>query len=196
MSNFDLEAVTWEEIYSLLLGLSEKIRLDYKPEVLVGILRGGVFPALILSDLLGIKNLSTIGLRHYEGINRTMTQGILNQPVSFPLEYRKVLLVDDVADTGESLITAIKHIKEKGAKELRCATIYYKPWSTIRPDYYSRETEKWIVFPWELRETIQDVLEEFERQGKTMEEAKRRLLASGINKSLLEVFLQEKGATN
>lgn len=194
MSNSELEAVSWEEIYSLLLSLSESIRLDYRAEVLVGILRGGVFPALILSDLLNVKNLSMIRIRHYEGVSQTTTEGVLDQPLLSSLEHRKVLLVDDVADTGKSLSIAIDHIKEKEAGKLKCATIYYKPWSAVKPDYYSKETDKWIIFPWELRETINSVLGDFKKRGKTMEEAKDKLLSSGINKKLLELLLREGNA--
>ncbi|MEM2542862.1 MAG: phosphoribosyltransferase family protein, partial [Candidatus Korarchaeum sp.] len=86
-------------------------------------------------------------------------------PINCRLDGMKVLLVDDVADTGESLIVARDHILERGAAEVRIATMHYKPWSKIKPDYYSEETEAWVVYFWEYAETVNYFMKRFSDRG-------------------------------
>jgi len=107
------------------------------------------------------------------------------------VEGERVLVVDDVADTGESLRVVQTHLGEKGATEVKIATIYYKPWSVLIPDYYEKETSSWIIFPWERKETVRKVVEKFKCQGKSVEEAKEKLVSSGLDRKLVERFIQE-----
>jgi len=83
------------------------------------------------------------------------------------------------------------HLTEKGATEVKIATLYYKPWSILAPDYYERKTSSWIIFPWERKETVRKVVERYKRQGKSVEEAKQKLIASGMDRKLVERFLKE-----
>lgn len=101
---------------------------DVPWEYVYGIPRGGVAVALHISHFLGIDMLSEHELN------------------SLPLiDKRNVLVVDDVADTGQTLTDMFIH----HGIDFATATIYYKPSSVIKPDYYSEETDKWVVFPWE-----------------------------------------------
>ena len=65
------------------------------------------------------------------------------------LDGRQILLVDDVADTGGTLVTVKEHIEGLSPKELRVAVVVSKPISTVKPDYAVFNTDKWIIFPWE-----------------------------------------------
>src|SRR5207247_4051609 len=78
----------------------------------------------------------------------------ITQPVTMEVVGKRVLVVDDVSDTGHSLRVVGDHLRRKPVKELRVCTIYMKPQSIYRPDYYSRTTRKWIIFPWERLEEI------------------------------------------
>jgi hypothetical protein len=104
---------------------------QFTPEVILAIPRGGLVLAVKLSNVLG------------------------NIPVAFqydeknPLFSGKVLIVDDVSDTGKTLRKELEHL---GARKAKVATLYYKPHSVLKPDYYAFETDKWIVFPWEKEE--------------------------------------------
>jgi len=99
--------------------------------------------------------------------------------------------MDDVADTGESLRLVQLHLKEQGATEVKTATIYYKPWSVIIPDYYEKETRSWIIFPWERKETVRKIVEKYKHQGKSIDEAKEKLVSSGLERKLVVQFIQE-----
>jgi hypothetical protein len=97
--------------------------------------------------LLGDKLLRMIHIKFYKGVDlRREKPELLADVGELP---EKVLIVDDVADTGETLEFVLKHVRQKGAKEVRVATIAYKPHSRVKPDYHVFETDKWIVFPWE-----------------------------------------------
>lgn len=137
----------WDEVDKAVTALASAVKRDFDPDVIVGIARGGLIPAVRLSHLLGDRLLRVIHLRYYKGANlRTEKPELLADVDRLS---GKVLLVDDVADTGVSLEFALDHLKGKGAEEIRVATIACKSKSRFRPDYYVFETDKWIVFPWE-----------------------------------------------
>ncbi|MFB0523573.1 MAG: phosphoribosyltransferase, partial [Candidatus Bathyarchaeia archaeon] len=127
----------------------------------------------------------------YLGVAETKGEPLITQPVSVSVRNKKVLLMDDVADTGKSLRLVRAHLKEKGATEVKIATIYYKPWSVVIPDYYAKETRSWIIFPWERKETIRNVIKRYKKEGKSVEDAKDKLVSSGLDSKLVERFVRE-----
>jgi hypoxanthine phosphoribosyltransferase len=175
----------------MLLSQAEKIRQSgFKPDIIVGIAKGGWVPARVLSDLLEIPNLVTVRVEFYLGVAETRNEPILTQGISAAVTGKKALIVDDVADTGKSLQLAREHALQQGATEVRIATVYRKPWSVIKPDYYETETSCWIVFPWETKETIRKIVEKHgDKNAIDMETAK--LVKGGLSKQLAERFLKE-----
>lgn len=145
--------------------IAEKIvESGFEPDLIVAVLRGGVVLARLLSDLLNIREIKVIRIIHYDALELTKLAKIV-EPLNCRLDGRKVLLVDDVADTGESLILAKEHVLEMGASEVRIATMHYKPWSKVKPDYYSEETEAWVVYFWEYAETVKYFLRKYSERG-------------------------------
>jgi len=190
--DLEFEIPSWEQIYEMLLNLTNKIRKDkFKSDIIVGVSRGGWAPGRIMSDLLENTHIANVRTEFYKGVAETKGEPIITQPVSMPVKGKKLLVVDDVADTGRSLRKVQLHLLEQGATDVRIATIYYKPWSVTLPNYYEKETRKWIIFPWERKETVRNVLEKYERQGKTVSEAKEKLIKFGFNRKLVERFIQE-----
>ena len=185
------EVPTWNQIYDMLLSQAKKIRQSgFKPDVIVGIMRGGWIPARVLSDLLEIPDLAAVRVEFYLGVAETRNEPVLTQGVSAVVEGKKALLVDDVADTGKSLRLAREHVLQQGATEVRIATVYRKPWSVIKPDYYEMETSCWVVFPWETKETIRKIVEkQGDKSAIDMEIAK--LVKAGLSKQLAERLLKE-----
>jgi hypoxanthine phosphoribosyltransferase len=185
------EVPTWNKIYDMLFSQAEKIRQSgFKPDVIVGITKGGWVPARVLSDLLEILDLVTVRVEFYLGVAETRNEPVLTQGVSAAVTGKKALIVDDVADTGKSLQLARERVLQQGATEVRIATVYRKPWSVIKPDYYETETRCWIVFPWETKETIRKIVEKHrDKNAIAMETAK--LIKAGLSKQLAERFLKE-----
>ena len=191
-SEIEFEVPTWDQIYEMLLNLVEKIRKNgFKPDIIVGVSRGGWPPARVLSDLMGNPNLANVRAEFYLGVAETKEEPVLTQPVSMKVVGKKVLVVDEVADTGKSLKLVKEHIIEKGATEVKIATVYYKPWSIVKPDYYERETSCWIVFPWEIKETVRKLVKKCREKRKSIEEETAKLVKAGISTELVERFLKE-----
>lgn len=191
-SRLQFEIPTWDQIYTMLLNMAEKIRLEkFTPDVIVGVSRGGWPPARVLSDLLDNPNLANVRAEFYLGVAETKGEPTLTQPVSVPVVLKKVLIVDEVADTGKSLKLVKEHTEKQGASEARIATVYYKPWSIIKPDYYEKETSRWIVFPWEIKETIRKISKKCKERSRTMDEERAKLVKAGIKAELVERFLRE-----
>lgn len=187
----EFEAVTWEKAYDMLLRQAEKIRQsNFKPEVIVGIAKGGWVPARVLSDLLEVSVLATVQVEFYMGIAKSRAEPVLKQKAAAAVKGKKVLLVDDIADTGKSLQLARAHVLQRGAAEVRVATLYKKPGSAVKPDYYEAETSLWVVFPWETKETIRKIVE-MQREKTAVDVEIVKLVKAGLPKQLIERFLKE-----
>jgi hypothetical protein len=187
----EFEVSTWNQIYAMLLSQAEKIRgSGFKPDVIVGVARGGWVPARVLCDLLGVSDLATVGVEFYLGVAETRNKPVLTQHVCADVAGKKALLVDDVADTGKSWKLAKEHILQQGAAEVKVATVYRKPFSIIKPDYYEKETQCWVVFPWEIKETIRKIAKKH-RDKNAVNVETSKLVKAGVPKQLVEKFLKE-----
>lgn len=151
-----IEYISWNDTVKLCDTLAKKVE-KYEPDVLVGISRGGLVPVRLLSDILGNKNIAVIKVEFYKSIGKTRDIPRITQELNYDVEGKRVLLVDDIADTGRSIVIAKDHVKRKGAKEIKVATLHYKTISSVKPDYYIKKTKSWIVYPWEIHETKKEI---------------------------------------
>ncbi len=192
VSELGFEVPTWTSIYSMLIELAGQVRKNsFKPDILVGISRGGWLPTRVLSDLLENTCIASVGAAFYVGVYETNSEPILTQPLSISAFENKILLVDDVVDTGKSAMLIKSHLERKGAKEIKLLTLYYKPWSIVIPDFYGKETSDWIVFPWEIKETLRKLREKCKGDKELFMEVTSRLVRSGVSKELIDHFLKE-----
>jgi len=191
VANTQYEVPTWNQIYDMLLAQARKIQSDgYKPDIIVGIARGGLIPSRILADLLETRDFAIITIEYYVSIGQKNKEPILKQCLHTQLPNKKVLLVDDVSDCGRSLQLAKKHLQEQGAKEIKVATLYSKPGTITTPDYFEKETSHWIVFPWEAKETIAKIMQKAEGKRATSREI-MSLVKAGLPKQLAEKLLKD-----
>jgi len=189
--NIEYEVPTWNQIYEMLLCQTQKILAqNYQPDVVIGITRGGLIPARILADLLETSEFATIHIEFYVGINQTKAEPTLQQPFTTKVAHKKVLLVDDIADSGESLKLAKTHLQQEGASEIKTATLYQKPQSTTTPDFYEKQTTNWVVFPWDTKETLRKIIHK--PQGKrVLNQEVAKLVKAGLPKQLAEKLLKD-----
>lgn len=186
------QVVGWNQVYKLLLNLSKSIcKSGFKPEVIVGVSRGGWLPGRVLSDLLENKNLANVKIESYFGVNELMGKSRLTQTVSIAVLGKKVLIVDEVADSGRSLQLITKHILEQGASEVKTAVIYFKDCCSFKPNYYVKETAHWVIFPWEIKETIRTVYEKYKTNEAKIEGEIEKLSSAGVSKKLIARFLND-----
>src|SRR2546430_7239125 len=109
----------------MLLDLAQQIRRDeYTPDIIVGVSRGGWPPARVMSDLLENPNLANMKVEFYKNIGITAKSPKITQPVTSNVAGKRVLVVDDVADTGYSLRVTVKRLARKGARQVRVCTLY------------------------------------------------------------------------
>ena len=179
-------APTLKEIYALTLELAEKIATSrYRIDIIVGISRGGWMPARLLSDFFGNTFVASMKIEFYSGINERGSYPVITQTVSADVSRKNLLLVDDVADSGKSLEVGLAYLRGLKATEVRSATIHYKPDSKPRPDYYVKKTKAWIIYPWEVRETLKKLGDE------ELEKATKVLVESGsMTRDELERMLE------
>jgi hypothetical protein len=184
--------LTWDDIYQLSLKLYEKVKKSgFEPDVIVGIARGGWMPARILSDLMDNPNLANVKAEFYLDVYKTMKKPMITQSVSTSVEGKTVLVVDDVADTGESLKLVKEHLITKGASNVKIGCLHYKPWSILKPDYYVRETRAWVIYPWEYKESVVKIGKKLLEEGKRLKNVEDELVKIGLNRRLVRIFLKE-----
>lgn len=162
----DYLILSWQDVYNLTLQLSERIvSSGFKPDIIVGIARGGWIPARILSDVLYMESLHNIRIEYYTDVGVKGKEPKITQPLTGSLKGRSVLIVDEIADTGDSLFHAINHVKALGVEEQRSAVLHLKPTSRVTPNYSMVHTKSWVVYPWENRESIIALVKIFKKEN-------------------------------
>lgn len=187
----EYKAPTWNQIHNLLLKQAKHIcKSGFKPDIIVGICRGGWVPARILSDLLDNPNLANVRAESYLGIDKA-AEPVLTQCISTAVKGKKLLVVDEVADSGRSLQLIINHLREQGAAEVKTAVLYYKPCCATKPDYYEKETSSWIIFPWDTKEVLREIYRAHKGKVGQLAEETQKLETAGLSKRLIERFFTE-----
>ncbi len=158
MANLKFLFLTWEDVQRLSEKVSDLIKdSGYEADIMIAISRGGFDPARIMSDQLNIRKLASLQIIYYTGLNTRMDEPEVLFPLNAQIEGLKVLVVDDVSDSGNSLIVVKKYVEEKGASEVKLAPLHHQPWSKFMPDFYAEEVDKWIIYPWEPKESVNDL---------------------------------------
>ena len=144
------EVLTWSLFGTAVRDLATTIAADgYRPEVLLGIARGGLPLAAGLAYALDVKETGTINVEFYTGVDTRLEEPVVLAPSVdlTELRGRRVLVVDDVADTGRTLGVVVRMCREAGA-DPRSVVVYRKPTTRLAPEYSWRDTDRWIEFPW------------------------------------------------
>ncbi|WP_457742455.1 phosphoribosyltransferase [Thermococcus sp.] len=166
MKKFPARLASWEDIERWAKeGAWKVLEEGWRPEVIVGLARGGWVAARLYCDYLGIKDLVSLKVEHW-GVTATPDgKAKLRYGSTYNLEGKKVLIVDDISDTGESLTLAKNYVESQKPEEVRTATLLTIKGSRFKPTYYGDEIEwAWIVFPWNFVEDminlVSNILEE------------------------------------
>lgn len=188
MGRVPTKLVSWDDIVKWSRELAKKIKESgFKPDVVVAVARGGFIPARLICDFLGVENLLSLQSQHWTEAAKAAERAIIKFPYKIDLTGKKVLLVDDIVDTGESLALAKKYILENWRpKELRIATLQWiKPVAKIKPDYYLIEVTEWVWFqyPWTR---LEDTYQFFKRM--LSEEGKHKKIWT--KKELIDKFIE------
>ncbi len=154
----ELLYVTWRRLHNILIELAYRIRDSNKTyDTIYAVVKGGLIPARIMADLLDVDEIGFIGARFYKGVSTHKAKPELFLPPTTPLNNKSILVVDDVVDTGRTLQLVIEELYRYGAERVETLAIYVKPWTIVYPDYYYKVTDKWIIYPWEIAETLKEI---------------------------------------
>src|SRR2546430_4561203 len=156
------EVMSWDDLGEGARELAETVAADgYVPDMILGIARGGLLVAGAIGYALGVKNTFTMNVEFYTGIDERLDMPMILPPVPDLVDFAefKVLIADDVADTGATL-ELVKDFCSGKVAEVRCAVLYEKPRSTVRCEYVWRRTDHWIIFPSSAEEPVLQALSE------------------------------------
>ncbi len=158
--DFDCTVTDWEYIYGRCRAVAEDVRrAEFEPDVVVALARGGWFAGRCLCDFLGLDDLTSLKMEHYVGAGEAGEGASVRYPLSEEAVAGKdVLLVDDIADTGESMRRASEHVAEYDTGEVRTATLQLLDNSDFEPDFVGERLAEWtwVVYPWNF---IEDMVE-------------------------------------
>jgi hypothetical protein len=150
---------SWAEADGWAESVAEKVRAaDRVPETIVGLTRGGWVPARLLADHLGVRRLVSLRAQHW-GVTATPDgRAVVTEGLSGPVAGERVLVVDDITDTGESLELAVSMVRDAGAGRVESAAFLHIAHSKFRPTYWAEEIPRgawvWVVFPWNYWEDL------------------------------------------
>jgi hypoxanthine phosphoribosyltransferase len=150
------EVMSWDDLGAGARSLAEAVAGDgYHPDIVLAIARGGLLVGGALGYALGVKNTFTMNVEFYTGIDERLEMPMILPPLPDLVDFEdtRVLIADDVADTGATL-ALVKEFCGGKVAEVRCAVLYEKPRSTVRCEYVWRRTDRWIDFPWSAEEPV------------------------------------------
>ena len=172
---FTCLVVDWDYAYNLCRDVSERIKAaGFMPEVIIGVARGGWYLARVLCDFFMVKDLFSLKMEHW-GVTATVTGAAelkfgLDSEAQKKLRGRRVLIADDVTDTGDSIKFALEYVSAFEPLDVKTATMHHKTSSSFMPDFYGElMTEwRWIIYPWSVYEDMMELVEKMmeKRRGK------------------------------
>lgn len=144
------EELSWELFGTATRELAANVVADgFAPDLILAIARGGLFIAGALGYALDVKNVHLTNIEFYTGVEERLDVPVMLPPIPSTVDIRgaRVLIADDVADTGQTL-RLVREFCAEHVAEARCAVVYQKPQSTVDCEYVWRRTDRWIKFPW------------------------------------------------
>jgi uncharacterized protein len=145
--------LSWEMFGELSRALALRVARDYDPEIVIGIARAGVIPAAVVASILRV-DFHSIKISRRDGDEQVRDRPAILSSAPTSARDRRVLIVDEIASSGETLRMALAALRNVGPREIRTATSFVRP-RGYKPDYFALETGATIIFPWD-RKIFQD----------------------------------------
>ncbi len=194
--NIPCELISWHRVYQLTRALAFQILAsDDRPDLIVAIGRGGYVPARILCDFLGIYALTSIRVEHYRSGAQPQKLARVIYPLRTDASGQRVLVLDDVTDTGDTFQVALEHIREFKPEVIRTAVLHHKTVADYEPDWFAQKvaTWRWLIYPWAVVEDLTGFIEHMEARPQAPEAIAQRLASDhGIKvpKAMLQDVLR------
>ncbi len=169
MAKVPVKLVSWDEIVEWSRGLARRIEESgWTPDLVVAVSRGGFVPARLLCDFLDVSDLLAVQSQHWVEAAKAAERAILKYPYKIDATGKNVLIVDDIVDTGETLMLA-KDFVEREWRPSQARTAALQWISTVakyKPDYYYLEVRDWTWFqyPWTRLEDVTQFIARMARE--------------------------------
>lgn len=155
--SFRCELISFNEVLRLSRSLARKIKASgYMPDLIVAIGRGGYVPGRLVSDFLLFNDLTSMKVEHYTRAADMREEARIKFPIPVDITGKKVLILDDITDTGETLNLAMEYARSLEPADLRTGVLQHKTCSAFTPDFYAQKIIKWrwVIYPWAKYEDL------------------------------------------
>jgi hypoxanthine phosphoribosyltransferase len=193
---FSCTITDWEYIYGLCRDVADDVKAaEFEPDVVVALARGGWFGGRCLCDFLGLDDLASLKVEHYVGTAAKGEEAQIKYPLADgAVEGKDVLVVDDIADTGQSIETAAECVRDRNPSSVRTATLQLLQTSDHEPEFVGERLDEWtwVVYPWnfveDMIELTAGVMAKSDQQTHTEDDI-RQLLREyhGVSRTDLEI---------
>jgi hypothetical protein len=177
MSQLKFEKISWKQMEQDCLELYKSKMTDLKVDRIISISRGGTVVSRIFSDLLNNTTISHITISSYKGMQKQSVPLVTEIPKT-DFKNETILIIDEVSDTGATFEIAEKHLKEHHPKKIYTLSPYIKPHTKYKPDFWQKNIDAWIIFPYDVRETTEAFIKMFGSKTRALE----KLLEVGFEK--------------
>lgn len=141
--------VSWEMFGELSRALALRVAREYDPEIVVGIARAGVIPAAVVASILRL-DFYSMRISRKEGDEQVRDRPAIMSAAPSQAAGKRVLVVDEIATSGDTLRLALAAVRDVRPAEVRTATSFVRP-RGYKPDYFALETDSTVIFPWDRK---------------------------------------------
>lgn len=187
MNKEDFYFIDSKQFFQDSIKLAEKIKASYLDfDYVIAINRGGAVLGRFLSDLLDIQ-MGAFAMASYVGVNLRKELKI-TQELNLDLKGKKILIVDEICDSGNTFIKALKYVEQFLPASIQTASLVVKSHAVYKPDFWVSEIDKWVVFPYEMAETIVATKTESDEVKQAIKDF---FVDAGASQSVVESCYQE-----
>jgi hypoxanthine phosphoribosyltransferase len=184
----ELRFVSWKEFHDMGYTLAKQLK-ELRPEscTIVSVARGGHALARVLSDFLKLPIFS-VSIQSYSDLQQHELH--ITQELNVDLRNKHVLLVDEIIDSGKTLVRALEYLEDFQLKSVTSVSLHVKPEAILKSDFYVDELTEWVVYPYEVRETIEALHPIWKAEGSGDEALKQVLIEGGIPAEWVDAFMR------
>lgn len=187
------EFYSWQNLGEDIFSLAQQLLKDqHHFDRIIALAKGGLTFSRSMVDYLGVDNISSIQIEFYTGIGTTQKTPVITQSLPVSIRNESVLVFDDIVDKGDTLKLATQYLGYHGATSITTACLISKPWTSFQANYSVRNTQAWVIFPNEVRETIETLVELWQEAGDTNTQIHEQLLKIGFSETEVAMFANLK----
>lgn len=183
------EYYSWQQLGEAMFDIAKRIIESERTfDRVIALAKGGLTFSRSLVDYLDVKDISTFQIEFYSGIGTTNKTPVITQSLPVAIKDERVLVFDDVVDHGETMKMATQYLQYHGAAEITTSALIQKPWSTFKVDFVAQESEAWVIFPNEARESIKMLSEMWTKKGDSPDQIAAQLAQIGFPPAEVALF--------